>query len=102
MGGHITGVAIEQYPNEYVGALPMCGVMGDTALFNYFLDFQLVAQALAGVPAQFPAPIDYLTRVVPQVKQALAPSYPAVLNAQGQNLKGVTWQRSGGDRPLID
>ncbi|HUF80072.1 MAG TPA: alpha/beta hydrolase, partial [Burkholderiales bacterium] len=29
MGGHITGVAIEQYPRAYVGALPMCGVMGD-------------------------------------------------------------------------
>ena len=29
MGGHITGVAIEQYPNAYDGAMPMCGVMGD-------------------------------------------------------------------------
>jgi hypothetical protein len=28
MGGHITGVAIEQYPGAYAGALPMCGVMG--------------------------------------------------------------------------
>ena len=39
MGGHITGVAIEQYPYAYVGALPMCGVMGDNELFDYFLDF---------------------------------------------------------------
>src|SRR5262245_42298284 len=37
MGGHITGVAIEQYPSAYVGALPMCGVMGDNELFDYFL-----------------------------------------------------------------
>jgi alpha-beta hydrolase superfamily lysophospholipase len=26
MGGHITGVSIEQYPKVYDGALPMCGV----------------------------------------------------------------------------
>jgi pimeloyl-ACP methyl ester carboxylesterase len=68
MGGHITGVAIEQYPNDFAGALPMCGVMGDTELFDFFLDFQLVAQALAGVQAQFPAPLDYQTAVVPEVK----------------------------------
>src|SRR6202022_17404 len=37
MGGHITGALIEQYPDAYVGALPMCGVMGDVALFDYFL-----------------------------------------------------------------
>ena len=29
--------------------MPMCGVMGDAELFDYFLDFQLVAQALAGI-----------------------------------------------------
>ena len=59
MGGHITGVAIEQYPHAYAGALPMCGVMGDSELFDYFLDFNLVAQALAGVQAEFPFPADY-------------------------------------------
>src|SRR5206468_6312369 len=75
MGGHITGVAIEQYPSAYVGALPMCGVMGDNELFDYFLDFNLVAEALAGVQAQFPVPANYQTAVVPGVKAALAASY---------------------------
>jgi len=99
MGGHITGVAIEQYPQAYVGAMPMCGVMGDNELFDYFLDFNLVAQALAGVPAQFPFPADYQTAVVPGVKSALGPAYPAVLNAQGLKLLGVTQNISGGTRP---
>jgi pimeloyl-ACP methyl ester carboxylesterase len=102
MGGHITGVAIEQYPNAYAGALPMCGVMGDISLFDYFLDYSLVAQALAGVPAQFPPRPDYLTTVVPAVKAALGPAFPVVLNAQGQKLKGVTRNLTGGDRPLFD
>ncbi len=102
MGGHITGVAIEQYPRAYVGAMPMCGVMGDNELFDYFLDFNLVAQALAGVPAAFAFPADYQTTVVPAVKTALSgpgPGYPFSLNAQGLKLLGVTQNISGGPRP---
>ena len=99
MGGHITGVAIEQYPRAYAGALPMCGVMGDNELFDYFLDFNLVAQALAGVPAPFPFPDDYLAAVVPDVQAALGPAYPALLNPFGQMLAGVTQNISGGPRP---
>ena len=98
MGGHITGVAIEQYPRAYAGALPMCGVMGDNELFDYYLDFNLVAQALAGVQAQFPFPADYQTAVVPGVRAALGPAYPFVLNAQGLSLLGVTQNISGGPR----
>jgi pimeloyl-ACP methyl ester carboxylesterase len=102
MGGHITGVANEQYPNAYAGALPMCGVMGDIKLFDYFLDYNLVAQALAGIQAQFPAPPDYLTTIVPAVKAALGPSFPSVLNAQGEELKAVTKNDTGGERPVFD
>lgn len=98
MGGHITGVAIEQYPRAYAGALPMCGVMGDNELFDYFLDFNLVAQALAGVQAQFPFPADYQTAVVPAVKAALGPAYPLALNPAGMSLLGVTQNISGGPR----
>ncbi|MGH7279067.1 MAG: prolyl oligopeptidase family serine peptidase, partial [Candidatus Rokuibacteriota bacterium] len=101
MGGHITGVAIEQYPNAYAGALPMCGVMGDNELFDYFLDFNLVAQALVGVQAEFPFPADYPTAVVPGVKAALGAAYPFVLNAQGLTLAGVTQNISGGPRPAF-
>lgn len=102
MGGHITGVAIEQYPAAYAGALPMCGVMGDVELFDYFLDYNLLAQALAGWPAEFPAPSDYLTSVVPVVKAALAASFPAGLNSEGEKLKAATELLTGGDRPTFD
>ena len=104
MGGHITGVALEQYPQAYAGAMPMCGVMGDNELFDYFLDFNLVAQALAGIPAQFPFPANYQTAVVPSVKTALSgpgPGYPFSLNAQGLALAGVTQNISGGPRPAF-
>lgn len=99
MGGHITGVALEQYPQAFAGAMPMCGVMGDNELFDYFLDFNLVAQALAGIPAQFPFPADYQTAVVPAVKAALGPAYPVGPNPQLAKLRGVVQNISGGVRP---
>jgi pimeloyl-ACP methyl ester carboxylesterase len=99
MGGHITGVLIERYPHDYVGALPMCGVMGDVALFDYFLDYNLVAQDLASVKAVFPPPATYLTTVVPQVMAGLGgAAFPATLNEQGEQLRAVIEQRSGGTR----
>ena len=71
MGGHITAVVIEQWPNAYDGAMPMCGVMADYELFDFFLDFNLVAQALAGVDSEHPPGDDYLTVTVPAIKEAL-------------------------------
>ena len=55
MGGHVTAAAIEQYPDEYDGAMPICGVLGDHELFDFYLDYNLVAAALAGVTYDLPA-----------------------------------------------
>jgi pimeloyl-ACP methyl ester carboxylesterase len=105
MGGHVTAVAIEQWPKAYDGAMPVCGVLGDYRLFDFFTDFNLVAQALAGVDAQFPPADNYLSVTVPAVKASLEVipgTFPFTLNAQGQQLKAVTEIQSGGDRPLFD
>lgn len=105
MGGHITGVAIEQYPKTFVGALPMCGVMGDCELFDYFLDYQVVAQWLTDTHVSFPFPADYSTVLVPQMIGKLGsvpPGFPVTLNDQGRKLKKATKYFSGGDRPLFD
>lgn len=101
MGGHITGATIEQYPNLYDGAMPMCGVMGDVTLFDYFAEFNLVAQAAAGFTADYPDP-DFQTTVRTPLISALGPDYPAVLNDAGQMLKAVAENLSGGDRPTFD
>ena len=76
MGGHITGVAIEQYPNAYDGAMPMCGVMGDNKLFDYFVENHLAAHALAGLDVPFPFPADYTTTIVPQIKTLFGSPFP--------------------------
>jgi hypothetical protein len=102
MGGHVTGVVAEQWPGTYDGAMPICGVLGDYELFDFFLDFNVAAQALSGVGAQYPFAANYLSETVPATKAALGPLFPFVLNAAGQNFKSLVQLRSGGVRPIFD
>ncbi|WP_174729188.1 alpha/beta hydrolase [Mesobacillus harenae] len=103
MGGHITAVLAEQYSNSYDGALPMCGVTGDTELFDFFTDFNLVAQSLAGIAKDDQKSIsdgEYITETVPLIKSKLG--IDGTLTAEGERLKAVTMNLTGGDRPLFD
>ena len=103
MGGHVTAVAIEQYPNTYDGAMPICGVLGDYELFDFFLDYNVVAASLAGVDMTFPPdPVVWATESIPQIESTLAAAWPFGLTADGENLKSLTELRSGGERPLFD
>ncbi|MGH3389157.1 MAG: alpha/beta hydrolase family protein [Actinomadura sp.] len=103
MGGHVIGRSLEQFPRFYAGGLPMCGVLGDNTLFDFFLDYNLVAQDLADIDA-FPAPADYVTNAVPRIERALgidtlAPGGPDTTNDLGKQLRAITINRTGGDRP---
>ncbi|WP_086668109.1 alpha/beta hydrolase family protein [Lentzea kentuckyensis] len=103
MGGHVIGRSLEQYPGFYDGALPMCGVLGDHELFDFFLDYQLTAQALAGIRA-YPVPADYLTTVVPRIQEklglsTLVPGGPDTVTDRGAQFRAVVTERSGGPRP---
>src|SRR5262245_10637630 len=106
MGGHITAVAIEQYPNTYDAALPICGVLADYELFDYFLDFNAAAQQIGTGSSTFPVdPPTYIGVTVPAIKanlSAVPGGWPNVLNAAGQNLKNLTELRTGGERPNFD
>lgn len=97
MGGHITGAAIERYPDAYDAALPICGVMGDVALYDYLQDANLVAQSLSGVRAAIPPGPDYLSGTVPAIRAALG--YPGDLNGRGHQFRAAVEQLSGGERP---
>ena len=102
MGGHVTGIVAEQWPALYDGAMPICGVLGDYELFDYFLDFNLAAQTLSGVGKTYPYGADYLGVTVPATKAGLGPAFPFALNANGQNFKSLVQLRSGGVRPVFE
>ncbi|MFL6161158.1 MAG: hypothetical protein ACJ74U_02925 [Jatrophihabitantaceae bacterium] len=105
MGGQVVARSLEQYPYFYAGALPMCGVLGDDRIFDYFADENLVAQDLAGIRA-YPTPPDYQTTVLPAIEDALGISGLARAeqprNELGRQFEAITIQRAGGQRPGIE
>jgi pimeloyl-ACP methyl ester carboxylesterase len=107
MGGHVTAASIERYPRAYDGAMPICGVLGDYKLFDYFLDFNVAAQQLGLGTSSFPITdaAGYLGGSVPQIKanlEAAPGGWPVALNESGEQFKQLVELRSGGDRPNFD
>jgi pimeloyl-ACP methyl ester carboxylesterase len=105
MGGHIAGAAIEEETRKtainktkYDGAVPMCGVMGDTELFDYFAAYQIAAQTLAGY-ANHPTS-DFAT-IAAAVRSALFVSFSTVPTADGLKLVQVVKHLTGGERPVF-
>ncbi|MEQ1684497.1 MAG: alpha/beta hydrolase [Burkholderiaceae bacterium] len=106
MGGHITAAAIEDeaaatavHKVKYAGAVPMCGVVGDTELFNQFAAMQVTAQALAGLPAY---PTDKFADIAALVTSTLFTTFPSVPTAQGAKYLSVVQNITGGPRPMFD
>jgi pimeloyl-ACP methyl ester carboxylesterase len=105
MGGHVVGHMIEKWRNSFAGALPVCGVMGDNELFDFFQDMYLVAETLVGNTPVVPTPADYYTNPAKgwQVtRTVLGTPYPTVLTATGERFKQIIENLSGGDRPVYD
>ena len=115
MGGHITAAAIEAeatataiHKVKYNGAVPMCGVVGDTELFNEFAAMQVTAQALAGVPAY---PTDKWIDIQALVTSTLFSTFnttpafptPSIVATPGPGTKYVSVLQNitGGPRPMF-
>lgn len=106
MGGHVAAAAIEQeaqatanHKVRYQGAVPMCGVMADTELFNYFAGAQALAQVFAGVDQH---PFTDWSAIQGQVTSSLFTSFPAVPTPAGQTYLSAIESLTGGPRPLFD
>ncbi len=117
MGGHVTAASIERYPWLYDGAMPLCGVMGDVELFDFFLDYNLGAAAIAGLEPTFPYPDeDWTSTTVPLIKEGLStdPSgawaggfdqilgAPSPLTEDGERFKDFVEVGTGGERVGYD
>ena len=106
MGGHITAAAIEDeaaatavHKVKYNGAVPMCGVVGDTELFNEFAAMQVTAQAIAGVPSY---PTTKWSEISALVTGTLFTTFPSVPTAKGVQYLSVLQNITGGPRPMFN
>ena len=117
MGGHITVAAIEKYPALFQGALPMCGVVGDVELFDYFLDYNVGAAAIAGISPDFDMPNeDWVASMTTDIKtvfstnpdgawaggRAQMQGEESPLTEQGELFKSFVEVGSGGERVTFD
>ncbi len=110
MGGHVAAAAVEletlaaaRNKFAYDGALPACGVLDDDQLWAYFGAYQLAAQQLAGLPAAS-LPASNWAEISAHVRMVhfnSATSFAAP-TAQGQILKGIVKNLTGGTRPIFD
>jgi pimeloyl-ACP methyl ester carboxylesterase len=106
MGGNITAYSAQRFRYVYDGVMPVCGVLADLDLFDFFLDVTLGAQTLGGA-GTYPVldPAQWIGGDVPTITANLSgdgPGWPTVLSADGQNLKKLVELRSGGERPNFD
>ena len=102
MGGHVIGFALEQWPNDFAGATPRCGVMGDSELFDYFQDVYLAGETLIGNTPAVPMALDYQPVGANELRAALGPAFPFVLNEAGDKFKAAMKNLTGGERPVYD
>lgn len=116
MGGHVTGAAIEveniqalaqvDLDVNYAGAMPICGVMGDSALFDYFGGYGVSLLELSGQgTGSYPISAEEAPGKLAAAREALWVNYdedPAItgLTQEGLALAGVLQNLSGGARPI--
>ncbi|HWG01956.1 MAG TPA: hypothetical protein VG164_08940 [Trebonia sp.] len=54
MGGEITTAEIEAYKGQFAGAMPYCGVLAGSNLFDYYLGANVTAAALTHTSISYP------------------------------------------------
>jgi len=108
MGGHISAAAVDEEnittannKVRYHGAVPMCGVLGDTELYDFFSAYQTAAMQLAGLPASSWPTADW-AELEPIVKGAMFTTFPSATTAQGGKLKQIVKNLTGGERPMFE
>lgn len=106
MGGHVAAAAVERETLEtavnkvrYNGVMSMCGVVGDTELFNYMAAYQLAAQYLAGLPAAAFPDADFVNKK-DEVKDNLWRIFPLLPRTEGRKLSNAIMNLTGGPRPI--
>ena len=113
MGGHITAAAIEDeayatavHKVKYNGAVPMCGVVGDTELFDTFGAMEVSALALAGIPNYPTAKWTEVQGLVTSIffatfPSAATPTAQITTTPAGAKYALVLQNLTGGERPLF-
>jgi pimeloyl-ACP methyl ester carboxylesterase len=78
MGGEITTAEIEAYKGDFVGAMPSCGVLAGSNLFDFFLGANVTAAALTKTKIAYPTTVAAGTAYTPTYRAAVQSELPAL------------------------
>ncbi|MGE5288195.1 MAG: alpha/beta hydrolase family protein, partial [Micromonosporaceae bacterium] len=115
MGGEITTAEIEAYKGDFAGAMPYCGVLAGSNLFDYYLGANVTAAGLTGTAISYPTTLAAGQAYAPAYQAAVESELPALgitpnpatggqtfttsLTKTGTLWAGTVEQLSGGERP---
>ncbi|MCH2557847.1 MAG: alpha/beta hydrolase [Alcanivorax sp.] len=116
MGGHVTAAAIEEETYQtannkvqYNGAVPMCGVVGDTFEFQYLAQVTMAAQHFAHMVNPEAPPLTAIPATnfdVNAINDVVWETVPGaglgVLTEEGEKMQALVRNLSGGQRPIAD
>ncbi len=117
MGGHVTAAAIEDEtlatannPVQYHGAVPICGVVGDTYEFQYLTQATMAAQHFAHTVDPSAPPLEAIPATnfdIDAINDVVWDTPPAgvslgVLSEEGEKMQALFRHLTGGERPIAD
>lgn len=100
MGGNVTALLLENYPNRFAGALAVCGALGGEEQIDYLVAWAMAAEFISGVtlPTGSGQAAMY-SALLQQLPRALGS--PDAPTPQGLQFLSVARALSGGPRPFF-
>jgi pimeloyl-ACP methyl ester carboxylesterase len=97
MGGHITTFLMEQYPDEFDGAMAECGAVAGVEVLSYFVSWWTVASQLTGVEVGLITDAVRFAAAADEVSERLGPADSPT--QAGRRFESVITELTGGPRP---
>lgn len=100
MGGHVTALLMEHYPDLVDGGLAVCGAMGGQEQIDYLLAWGLAAEYISGVQLPVGAGAAAMAQtLLSRLPQELGS--PDAPTEKGKQFISVARELSGGPRPFF-
>jgi pimeloyl-ACP methyl ester carboxylesterase len=101
MGGHVVTLSLEHFPDEYDGALAVCGALAGEEIIDYLFSWNLAAEYVTGV--EIPTGNGAAAMVGGVLAQFTSMLGPIEAPTQrGEQFESIIRMNTGGPRPFFE
>ena len=101
MGGHVVTLSLEHFPDEYDGALAVCGALAGEEIIDYLFSWNLAAEYVTGVEVPTGnGAAAMVGGVLAQFMSMLGPIESPTL--RGEQFESIIRMNTGGPRPFFE